>query len=74
MSTYEKFIEANTKLRECLEGKNPKEYDQMTPFEKESICQTEATAVRDFLSGPSLSIRSLLDERIAILDNQAHKE
>ena len=71
MSTYEKFIEANNKLRECFEGVKPKAFESMSPFEQENVCGDEKTAVRDFLSNGSLSFRSLVQERIDILDKAA---
>ena len=69
-TTYEKFIEANNALRECYEGTKPKDYEGMTPFDKENVCKNEREAVSEFLSNNSLSFRNLVSERIDILEKQ----
>ena len=71
MNTYERFIEANNALRECFTNQKPTSYEALTPFEKEQVCKSERDSTLEFITNGSLTFKSLVQERIDILDKQA---
>jgi hypothetical protein len=69
MSTqYEKFIIANQSLMECYAGVPATEYSAMSQWDQQQVCKNEAASVKEFFTAGQVDFKSILAERIAVLN------
>ena len=68
-TTYEKWIEANTKLFACFEGTSQASWEKLAPKEQESLCFAEKEAVSSFLKENQVGFANILKERIHALQH-----
>ena len=67
-NSYVTFIQANDALAKCMKAQKVESFQAMSAADQDSVCRSEANAVRDLLSSDSVSFRNLLDQRISALD------
>ena len=67
MSSYEKYIVANTALFTCMESVPEETYLAMSAAQQQSVCKPEADVVAKFLRDDTLTFRNLISDRIASL-------
>lgn len=71
-TTYERFIEANTKLFKCFESVPHDEWNALSHEEQGSLCHSEKAEVQEFLTNGSVGFASLLKERLDIVSHKPH--
>ena len=70
MSSLEKWISANIKLNECMASVGHDSYSAMSKADQEQVCHNELAAVRNMIVSDQVHIKSILQDRLAILESR----
>lgn len=67
-SVYEKWISANHALMACYEKTPVEQFSSLSKQDQDSLCLNEQKAVAQFLKDDSINFRSLIQARLATME------
>ena len=70
-TTYERWLEANSRLTKCFDSVSNEQYNALSQNEQNQLCHNERQEVTNFLTTNQITFANLLKERLDIV-NQPH--
>lgn len=67
-TTYERFIEANDKLKKCFGAFQADKWSTLSAGEQDAVCKAEKQEVQSFLVNNQLVFSNLIQERLSIVN------